>query len=192
MTEKNDQQIEGTPIGIVVAVHRNPAHSMKKETQQRIRLLTGLGVEGDAHLGKTVQHLSRISSDPSQPNLRQVHFIHTELLDELHVLGFNISAGQMGENITTRGLFLLGLPVGTRLRLGRAAIVEITGLRNPCDKLDNIQSGLMKAVIERDRENKLVGKAGIMGIVIADGDVEPNDQIQVELPQVPHRRLERV
>jgi MOSC domain-containing protein YiiM len=149
-------------------------------------------VEGDAHLGKTVKHRSRVARDPSQPNLRQVHLIHAELHDELQATGFAVSAGQMGENVTTRGLDLLGLPTGTRLRLGKTAVVEVTGLRNPCIQLDRFQPGLMAAVLERDEHRALIRKAGVMAIVLADGEVRPGDSIVVELPPAPHRSLEPV
>jgi len=163
-----------------------------KSNQGRIRLLTGLGVEGDAHLGQTVQHRSRVARDPSQPNLRQVHLIHAELHDELRTAGFVVSAGQMGENVTTRGIDLLGLPTGTRLRLGESAVIEVTGLRNPCLQLDHFQPGLMAAVLSRDEHDALIRKAGVMAIVLADGEVRPGDPILVELPPAPHRSLQPV
>jgi MOSC domain-containing protein YiiM len=149
-------------------------------------------VEGDAHLGETVKHRSRVARDPSQPNLRQVHLIHAELHDELRVAGFAVSAGQMGENVTTCGIDLLGLPTGTRLRLGKTAVVEVTGLRNPCIQLDRFQPGLMAAVLGRDEHGALIRKAGVMAIVLTDGEVRPGDPIIVELPPAPHRFLEPV
>jgi MOSC domain-containing protein YiiM len=178
--------------GTVQAVSCSPTHTFAKLNQGSIRLLTGRGVEGDAHLGKTVKHRSRVARDPSQPNLRQVHLIHAELHDELRATGFAVSAGQMGENVTTRGIDLLGLPTGTRLRLGKTAVVEVTGLRNPCIQLDCFQPGLMAAVLERDEHGALIRKAGVMAIVLADGEVRPGDPIVVELPPAPHRSLEPV
>lgn len=178
--------------GTVQAVSCSSAHTFTKPNQGSIQLLAGLGVEGDAHLGETVKHRSRVARDPSQPNLRQVHLIHAELHDELRDAGFVVSAGQMGENVTTRGIDLLGLPTGTRLRLGEAAVVEVTGLRNPCSQLDQIQSGLMAAVLGRDEHGALIRKAGIMAIVLAGGEVRPGDPIIVELPPAPHRSLEPV
>jgi MOSC domain-containing protein YiiM len=178
--------------GTVQAVSCSPTHTFAKLNQGSIWLLTGRGVEGDAHLGKTVKHRSRVARDPSQPNLRQVHLIHAELHDELQATGFAVSAGQMGENVTTRGLDLLGLPTGTRLRLGKTAVVEVTGLRNPCIQLDRFQPGLMAAVLERDEHRALIRKAGVMAIVLADGEVRPGDSIVVELPPAPHRSLEPV
>jgi MOSC domain-containing protein YiiM len=163
-----------------------------KPTQGSVRLLRGLGVEGDAHLGQTVQHRSRVARDPTQPNLRQVHLIHAELHDELRAAGFAISAGQMGENVTTRGVDLLGLPTGTRLHLGGTAVVEVTGLRNPCVQLDHVQSGLMAAVLGRDEQGRLIRKAGVMAVVLAGGEVRPGDPISVEVPPEPHRALEPV
>ena len=174
---------------VITAVSRSAGHTFTKPNQARIRLLAGLGVAGDAHLGETVQHRSRVARDPSQPNLRQVHLIHSELHDELHAAGFTVSPGDMGENITTRGVDLLGLPTGSRLRLGESAVIEVTGLRNPCLQLDRFQPGLMKAVLDRDDRGQLVRKAGVMGIVLIDGDVAPGDRIVVELPAVPHRHL---
>ena len=154
--------------------------------------LKKLGVEGDTHAGETVQHRSRVARDPSQPNLRQVHLIHSELHDELRANGFEVAAGQMGENVTTRGVDLLGLPIGARLRLGDGALVEITGLRNPCKQLEGIQPGLMEATLERDGDGRLVRKAGVMAVVLQGGEVRPGDPVAVELPASPHRELEPV
>jgi MOSC domain-containing protein YiiM len=178
--------------GVVEAVHRSALHTMKKHEQPRIQLLAGLGVEGDAHMGVTVKHRSRVAVDPNQPNLRQVHLIHSELHDELRAKGFKVRAGEMGENITTRGLDLLRLPVGTQLSLGAQAVVEITGLRNPCAQLNGIQESLMAAVLDRDKQGNLIRKAGVMSIVLVGGEVQPTDPIHVELPPEPHRPLDRV
>ena len=178
--------------GVVTAVSRSSKHTFSKPIQDRIQLLTGLGVEGDAHLGEAVKHRSRVARNPTQPNLRQVHLIHAELHDELQLAGFAVSAGQMGENITTRGVDLLRLPTGTRLHLGDTAVVEVTGLRNPCTQLDNFQAGLMAAVLERSEDGILIRKAGIMAIVLAEGEVRPGDTITIELPPEPYRSLEPV
>jgi MOSC domain-containing protein YiiM len=165
---------------------------MKKPNEAAITLVEGLGVAGDAHQGRTVKHRSRVAKDPTVPNLRQVHLIHAELHDELRTGGFRVAPGEMGENVTTRGIDLLGLPAGTRLRLGAAAVVEVTGLRNPCRQLNGLQAGLMDATLARDADGNLVRKAGIMGVVVSGGEVRPGDPIAVELPPPPHRRLEPV
>jgi MOSC domain-containing protein YiiM len=144
--------------GIVTAVARSATHTLRKPEAASIQLVAGLGVEGDAHLGVTVKHRSRVARDPSQPNLRQVHLIHGELHDELAAAGFAVAAGQMGENVTTRGVDLLGLPAGTGLPLGATAVVEVTGLRNPCVQLERIQPGLMAATLGRDERGNLVRK----------------------------------
>jgi MOSC domain-containing protein YiiM len=178
--------------GIVVAVHRSATHTFSKPTHDSIQLLAGLGVAGDAHMGATVKHRSRVAADPTQPNLRQVHLIHAELHDELQAAGFKIMAGEMGENITTHGIAVLGLPTGTRLHIGATAVVEVTGLRNPCAQLDRFQSGLKAAVLGRDEHGNLIRKAGIMGIVLTSGMVKAGDLIRIELPQPPYRPLERV
>ncbi len=178
--------------GIVTAVSRSATHTLSKRNQDGIRLLAGLGVEGDAHMGATVKHRSRVARDPNQPNLRQVHLIHAELFDELRAAGFAVSAGQMGENITTSGIDLLGLPVGARLRFADAASIEITGLRNPCAQLNRIQPGLMAAVLSRDAEGRLVRKAGVMAVVLAGGEIRPGDPIRIELPPEPFRPLDPV
>lgn len=178
--------------GTVVAVSRSAAHTFSKPVQERIQLLAGLGVEGDAHMGETVKHRSRAARDPDLPNLRQVHLIHAELHEELRAAGFEVSAGQMGENITTRGIDLLGLPAGARLHIGDTAVVEVTGLRNPCKQLDDFQQGLMAAVLDRDEQGQLIRKAGVMGIVVSGGEVKPGDPIVLELPPGPHQPLEVV
>jgi MOSC domain-containing protein YiiM len=178
--------------GVVTAVSSSATHTMSKPTRESIRLLAGLGVEGDAHLGETVKHRSRVARHPARRNLRQVHLIHAELHDELRAAGFELATGQMGENITTRGVDLLALPTGARVHLGATAVVEVTGLRNPCSQLDRIKPGLMAATLGRDQRGNLVRKAGVMGIVRAGGEVRPGDPIRVELPPEPHRSLEPV
>lgn len=178
--------------GVVTAVSRSTTHSFSKPNLDSILLIESLEVAGDAHAGKTVQHRSRVAMDPSQPNLRQVHLIHGELHDELNATGFKVAAGDMGENITTRGIDLLALPTDTRLHLGGTAVVQVTGLRNPCTQLDDFQEGLMKAVLGRDARGNLIRKAGVMGIVLVGGEVWRGDPIRVELPPEPHRPLERV
>ena len=178
--------------GVVTAVSRSATHTFSKRNRESIRLLAGLGVENDAHCGRTVKHRSRVAQDPKQPNLRQVHLIHAELHDELQTGGFFVTPGQMGENVTTRGVDLLGLPAGARLHLGDTAVVEVTGLRNPCAQLDGLQPGLMAAVLGRDAQGDLIRKTGVMGIVVAGGEVRPGDAIRVELPPEPHRALDRV
>ncbi|HZH25820.1 MAG TPA: MOSC domain-containing protein [Azospirillaceae bacterium] len=178
--------------GTVTAVSRGAKHTFSKENRDEIRLLAGLGVEDDAHMGRTVRHRSRVAKDPTRPNLRQVHLIHAELHDALRAAGFDVSAGDMGENITTRGIDLLGLPTGARLHLGGTAVVEVTGLRNPCFQLDRFRPGLMAAVLDRDADGGLVRKAGIMGIVVTGGVVRPGDGVTVEAPPPPHRPLKPV
>lgn len=176
----------------VIAVCRSATHSFSKPTTSEIELVVGSGVAGDAHAGPTVRHRSRVAQDPAQVNLRQIHLLHAELLDELSAQGFRVVPGTIGENITTRGIDLLSLPRGTILSIGDAAKVEITGLRNPCRQLDDYQSGLMRAVLDRDTEGNLVRKAGVMGIVIASGAVRPGDLVTAALPPAPHVRLDRV
>lgn len=179
-------------FGGVVAVSRDDPHRFSKPERAEIRLVTGYGVEGDAHAGTTVQHRSRVAADPTQPNLRQVHLIHSELHAELAGRGFHVGTGQMGENVTTVGIDLLALPRGTRLHLGQSAVVEVTGLRNPCRQLDTFQRGLMKAVLDRTDDGRLIRKAGIMATVSEGGVLRPGDRIRVELPPLPHAALELV
>lgn len=178
--------------GTVTAVSSNGAYSFTKPNRDGVTLLTGLGVEGDVHAGVTVKHRSRVAQDPTQPNLRQVHLMHEELFDELRVAGFEVAPGDLGENVTTRGVDLLALPVGTLLHLGEEAVVEVTGLRNPCFQIDNFQDGLLKRVVGRDEAGNIVRKAGIMSVVSVGGLVRPGDSVRVELPVEPHRPLERV
>ena len=176
-------------MGSVAAVSLSAGHHFSKTPSRGIRLLKGLGVAGDAHMGETLKHRSRVRKDPKLPNLRQVHLIHAEMFDELRAKGFAVKPGELGENITTAGIDLLALPTGTRLHLGASAVVEVTGLRNPCIQIDNFQKGLMAATLDKDADGNLVRKAGIMSIVIAEGDVRPGDAVRVELPAMPHRPL---
>ncbi len=178
--------------GVVVAVSRGQGHDFSKSTEDVVVIAAGLGVDGDAHAGVTVQHLSRVAVDPTQPNLRQVHLIHAELHDELRARGFDVAAGQMGENVTTRGVDLLGLPRGARLLLGRTAVVEVTGLRNPCRQLDEFRPGLLRAVLDHDERGRLIRKAGVMAVVLSGGQVRAGDWVTVELPVGRHVKLNRV
>ncbi|WP_309112291.1 MOSC domain-containing protein [Saccharothrix sp.] len=171
---------------------RSAEYTFTKPNEDAIRLVAGLGVDGDVHAGELVKHRSRVRRDPTQPNLRQVHLMHAELHDELNALGFDVTPGALGENVTTRGVDLLALPTGTLLHLGRSAIVEVTGLRNPCPQIDAFEDGLLKHVVGRDAEGNLVRKAGIMSIVLVGGEVRPGDPIRVELPAAPHTPLQPV
>lgn len=181
-----------TLLGTVEAVSLNPAHGFSKQNQNRIHLLKGLGVEGDAHMGETVQHLSRIAQDPHQPNLRQVHLIPTELFEKLSEKGYALSAGDLGENILTTGLDLINLPVGTKLYIGNDAVLELTGLRNPCKQIDEFKEGLMGELVFKDGEGNIVRQAGVMSVVEQSGKVAPGDTIRVELPPEPHQKMERI
>jgi MOSC domain-containing protein YiiM len=176
----------------VLAVSLRHGHHFSKTPSLSIRLLTGLGVAGDAHMGATVKHRSRVRKDPTQPNLRQVHLMHAELFDQLRAKGFSVRPGDLGENVTTSGIDLLALPRGARLHLGETAVVEVTGLRNPCIQLNGFQKGLMAATLDKDAAGNLIRKAGVMSIVLADGDVRPGDAVRVELPAAPHRPLRPV
>ena len=176
----------------MTAVGRDEAHAFSKPPRASIMLVAGLGVAGDAHAGRTVRHRSRVARDPTAPNLRQVHLIHAELHDELNRLGFDVAPGDLGENITTRGLDLLGLAADTRLMIGPRAVIEVTGLRNPCTQLGGFQPGLMKAVLDRDCDGGLVRKAGVMAVVLAGGAIGPGDPITVGHRPGPHAPLRPV
>lgn len=177
---------------IVTAVSASAVHNMRKPIQNSIQLIAGLGVQGDAHCGTTVKHRSRVARDPTAPNLRQVHLVHCELHDELRAAGFDIKPGDMGENITTRGIDLLGLPQGTQLAIGKTCIIEIMGLRNPCTQLDDLAHGLMAATLGRDSEGRLIRKAGIMAVVRRGGIVKAGDAITITLPVGEARALQPV
>jgi MOSC domain-containing protein YiiM len=178
----------GSQSAVVVGVHLSGSHSFSKQPQAFIDLLEGRGVEGDAHCGAAVQHRSRVTAGAAPPNLRQVHLIHSELFDDLREAGYDVGAGELGENITTRGIVLLELPVGTRLTIGDA-VVTITGLRNPCQQINDFRDGLLKQVVRRDEEGNVVRLTGIMGIVSHPGRVRPGATIRVDLPPLPHHPL---
>jgi MOSC domain-containing protein YiiM len=178
--------------GSIVSVGRSPVHRFSKPPCDSITLLAGLGVEGDAHAGETVRHRSRVAADPTQPNLRQVHLFHAEMMAALAELGFVLRPGDIGENVTTAGLDLLALPEATLLHLGPDAVLQVTGLRNPCAQLDAFRPGLMRALLGRDGEGRLLRLAGIMAVVLRGGRLRPGDALRAELPPQPHRVLERV
>ena len=176
----------------VVAVSKSGSHTFSKPNLDVIRLIEDFGVQGDAHAGTTVKHRYLVKKDPIRPNIRQVHLIHQELFDELGKKGFTIHPGELGENITTRGIDLLRLSSGTILKIGREALVKITALRNPCKQIDDFQPGLLKAVLYKDRDGKPVRETGVMGVVVKGGDVRPGDIITVELDPEPHQKLEYI
>lgn len=177
--------------GKVKALSKSDSHTFNKYNCDQLTLLEGLGVQGDAHMGKTVKHRSRVAKNPNQPNLRQVHLIHNELFEQLATQGFTVKDGEMGENITTQGIPLLELPTNTVLKIGEAQI-KVTGLRNPCKQINSIQDGLMNAVLEKDKDGNLIRKSGIMGIVLKGGDIKVGDRIEVFKPEAPHTNLEPV
>jgi MOSC domain-containing protein YiiM len=182
---------EAAPDGYVAAVCLSAGHGFSKAPAGMIRLVRGEGVEGDAHRGVTVKHRSRVRADPTQPNLRQVHLIAAELFDELDDKGFAVGVGDLGENITTEEIDLLALPVGTILAIGETRI-ELTGLRNPCSQIEAFQAGLLAAVLDKDEDGSLIRKAGVMGVVLEGGEIQPGDAIFLTLPPEPYRKLERV
>ncbi|MDG2168509.1 MAG: MOSC domain-containing protein [Opitutales bacterium] len=176
----------------VISVSSSESHTFSKPTKESIRLLKGLGVEGDAHSGETVKHRSRVTADPTKPNLRQVHLLHNELLDELRSKGFDLNPGDLGKNILTEDIDLLALPRGTILKLGNEAVIQVKGLRNPCHQIEAFQTGLLANVVETTKEGDPIKKAGIMGIVLEGGTIKVDDEIEIELPPIPHKKLERV
>ena len=176
----------------VIAVARDTEHKFSKQVVPKIEIVAGLGVSGDAHRGATVQHRSRVKADPAQPNLRQVHLIDAELFDELDQKGFTVAPADLGENITTRGIDLLGLPRGTVLKIGDAVRLEVTGLRNPCAQIDRFKKGLLAAVLDKSPDGEVIRKTGVMAIALAGGTIRADDPIKVELPDPPFLPLERV
>jgi len=144
----------------VLAVSAEAGHDFSKRPRESIRLLEGLGVEGDAHAGATVQHHSRVAADPTQPNLRQVHLLQVEFHEEAGGHGHRIAAGDLGENVLTSGVDLLSLPRDTRLHLGVDAVVRVTGLRNPCRQIEAFRTGLLALATDRDEHGGLVRKSG--------------------------------
>ncbi|MBL0923286.1 MAG: MOSC domain-containing protein [Sphingomonadaceae bacterium] len=178
--------------GQVIAVAMDSSHRFSKVIVSEITIVAGLGVDGDAHQGVTVKHRSRVRADPTQPNLRQVHLIHSELFDEIAEQGFRVGPADLGENITTKGIDLLGLPQGARLKFGGGVVLEVTGLRNPCAQIDGFQKGLLSAVLGQGPNGKLVRKSGVMSVVLSGGQVRAGDRIVVELPEPPFLPLERV
>ena len=176
----------------VVSVSASGKHNFSKQPMSEISLIKEIGIEGDAHAGKKIQHRSRAAKDPDQPNLRQIHLIQEELFSDLKMAGFDIGPGDIGENITTKGIDLLNLPKGTILKIGSSALIEITGLRNPCIQTDSFREGLMSALVEKEPNGYIRRKAGVMGIVLEGGSIKPGDLIRIDLPAEPRNKLEPV
>ena len=115
-----------------------------------------------------------------------------EILSELNDKGFSVIPGELGENITTQGIDLLSLPQGCQLHIGKTTIIELTALRNPCVQIENFQTGMLKEVISKDKQGKIMRKLGMMGVVLSGGHVQPNDEITIQLPEQPHKSLEYI
>jgi hypothetical protein len=182
----------GSELGVVLAVAARNGHGLGKTLCATIMLIAGEGVQGDAHRGVTVKHRSRVAKDPSQPNLRQVHLIHAELLDELGSKGFTVKAGELGENILTLGFDLLALPTGTILQFPSGAQLKITGLRNPCHQINWHTPGLMDALLDKSDDGSLVRKGGVMAVVLAGGLISEKDEIKIAFPADPWESLKPV
>ena len=176
----------------VVAVSVSAKHGFCKDNAVSIKLIENFGVEGDAHAGEKIKHIYLAKKDPSRPNIRQIHLIPMELLAEVAKKGFLVNPGQLGENITTRGIDLIKLPVATKLHIGEQAVVQVTALRNPCPQINHFQKGLLKEMATKDPEGKVVRKAGVMGIVLVGGTVKPTDKVRIELPVSGHKPLEYI
>lgn len=179
-------------VARVVAVHRSNSHHFSKPSVDAVELIAGLGVEGDAHAGAQVKHRSRVAADPTQPNLRQVHLMHSEIFDHVGAKGFAVEPGDLGENITTVGVDLLGLPVGSTLAIGPDALITLTGLRNPCGQINGFSEGLLKELVFVDDEGSAVRLGGVMSVVVRGGTIRPGDAISIGLPPEPHHALVRV
>jgi len=173
----------------VIAVSRSETHTFSKTNRSNIQLIEGFGVEGDAHAGKTVKHRYLAAKEPSRPNILQIHLIQAELFDKLEKKGFSVKPGELGENITTRKIDLLSLPTGTILTVGKEAKIKLTALRSPCKQIDDFQEGLVKEVLHKNKKGEIVMEIGVMGIVVASGEVLPGDTIQIDLPPEPFQKL---
>jgi MOSC domain-containing protein YiiM len=176
----------------VVAVHRSISHGFSKKSADSIQLTAGIGVVGDAHAGALVRHRSRVAADPTQPNLRQVHLMHSELFDLVANEGYHVEPGNLGENVTTLGLDLLGLPVGATLAIGSDVILAMTGLRNPCRQINVFQTGLLSELLRRADDGSTVRLGGAMSVVVRGGTIRTGDPIRVGLPPEPHHAMERI
>jgi len=176
----------------VVAVHRSGSHEFSKPSVDSIELIAGIGVDGDAHAGAQVKHRSRVAADPTQPNLRQVHLMHTELFEHVAAKGFTVAPGDLGENITTGGIDILSLPTGATLAIGPDVLITLTGLRNPCGQINGFSEGLLAELVYNDDSGSPVRLGGVMSVVIRGGVVRPGDSIDVALPPEPHHALIRV
>ncbi len=186
--------VSASPLTLpeILSTSARKGHGVGKTVLSEITLIAGQGVEGDAHCGEKVKHRSRARYNPSLPNLRQVHLIHGELLDELAGKGFAIAPGELGENILTGGIDLLSLPTGSILSFPSGATVEITGLRNPCIQLERHKTGLMHALLDHAADGSLIRKGGIMGIVLTGGVVRAGDGVVITDPEGAFRPLQPV
>jgi len=178
-------------IGTVLEVSCSAKHEFSKQRTSAIRIAAGHGVVGDAHAGELIQHRSRMEIDPDQPNLRQVHLMPVELLEELDRKGFEVDPGDLGENITTRGIDLVSLGRDTILRIGGETVLCVTGLRNPCVQIEKFAPGLLNELAVKS-DGKVRRKAGIMCVALSGGTVRPGDEVSVYHPEGPYIPLERV
>lgn len=174
----------------ILSVSARSGHHFSKTPQRSIRLLAGLGVEGDGHMGERIKHRSRARYNPALPNLRQVHLIDSGYIALMAAKGYAVAPGDIGENLLVAGIDLISMPQDTLLHLGGdGAVVRITGLRNPCIQMDRFMPGLMAASLDRDADGGLIRLTGVMGVVEGGGAVVPGDVVRVEMPEGEHLPL---
>jgi hypothetical protein len=173
--------------GYVHSVSASPRHGFSKLVRESITLIKGHGVDGDAHAGAFVKHRYLARWRPRMANERQVHLINQALFEELFSEGFNVQPGNLGENVTTRGIDLLRLPLGTMLALGPTAAVELRGLRTPCVLVDRFRKGLLKALVRKGEQPRF--RAGVMGVVREGGILFPGNPVKVTISPAPWQAL---
>ena len=145
-------------------------------------------MEGDAHAGPFVRHRHLARRHPKMPNLRQVHLIPSELFQALRADGYELRPGDLGENILTAGLDLEALPLGTILKLGAEAAIELTGLRTPCVLIDRFKPGLKRRMLVEEYGRPRF-RCGVMAVVRSSGRISTGDAIAVRLPSEPLKSL---
>lgn len=177
MTEKNNLEVANHTKGTVIAVCRNEQPGLPKPVVDEVKLIEDWGVEGDYHAGKLVRHRYLAKKDPTQPNVRQVLLIDTQILAEIKQAGIDVGSGMLGDNMTVEGLEVMTLPPGTRLAIGKA-LLEVTEVRIPCAQLNGLDKGLLKASVAREAGEKRF-RAGIMTRVLKGGQVRAGDEVIV-------------
>lgn len=150
------EKMNAVQRGRVLAVNISDAKGTKKTNVQSCTLLKDFGLEGDAHGG---------------PWHRQVSLLANESVEKMKVRGLNVGFGDFAENITTEGIDLVSLPIGTEIRIGNSIVLRVTQIGKECHERCAIYYQAGDCVMPRE---------GIFAEVVHEGEVKVGDEILIQ------------